>query len=36
VIQGVTLFVILSVAVALLLVDLLYPLLDPRIQVGRR
>ncbi len=35
VIQGVTLFVILSVALALLLVDLLYPLLDPRIQLGR-
>jgi peptide/nickel transport system permease protein len=35
VIQGVTLFVILSVALALLIVDLIYPLLDPRIQLGR-
>ena len=35
VIQGVTLFVILSVGVALLLLDLLYPLLDPRIQLQR-
>jgi peptide/nickel transport system permease protein len=35
VIQGVTLFVILSVAFALLIVDLIYPLLDPRIQLGR-
>ena len=36
VIQGVTLFVILSVGIALLIVDLVYPLLDPRIQFGRR
>lgn len=35
VIQGVTLFVILSVALALLIVDLIYPLLDPRIQLGK-
>ena len=35
VIQGVTLFVILSVGLALLIVDLLYPLLDPRIQLDR-
>lgn len=35
VIQGVTLFVILSVGLALLLLDLLYPLLDPRIQLRR-
>ncbi|MDQ6671922.1 MAG: ABC transporter permease [Chloroflexota bacterium] len=33
VIQGVTLFVIMSVGLALLLLDLMYPLLDPRIQV---
>jgi peptide/nickel transport system permease protein len=32
VIQGVVFFVILSVGLALLLLDLLYPLLDPRIQ----
>jgi len=35
VIQGVTLFVILSVGLALLLVDVLYPLLDPRIQLQK-
>jgi peptide/nickel transport system permease protein len=35
VIQGVTLFVILSVGLALMLVDFLYPLLDPRIQLQR-
>jgi peptide/nickel transport system permease protein len=32
VIQGVALFVILSVGLALLILDLIYPLLDPRIQ----
>jgi peptide/nickel transport system permease protein len=32
VIQGVVLFLIISIALATLLVDLLYPLLDPRIQ----
>jgi peptide/nickel transport system permease protein len=32
VIQGVVLFVILSVGLALLILDLIYPLLDPRIQ----
>jgi len=32
VIQGVVLFLIISIAMATLLVDLLYPLLDPRIQ----
>jgi peptide/nickel transport system permease protein len=32
VIQGVVLFVILSVGLALLILDLVYPLLDPRIQ----
>jgi len=32
VIQGVVFFVILSVGLALLIVDLIYPLLDPRIQ----
>jgi peptide/nickel transport system permease protein len=36
VIQGVTLFVIMSVGLALLILDLLYPLLDPRIQTQRR
>jgi len=35
VIQGVTLFVIMSVGLALLILDLLYPLLDPRIQAKR-
>jgi peptide/nickel transport system permease protein len=35
VIQGVVLFVILSVGLALLILDLLYPLLDPRIQFRR-
>jgi peptide/nickel transport system permease protein len=35
VIQGVVLFVILSVGLALLLLDLTYPLLDPRIQVQK-
>jgi peptide/nickel transport system permease protein len=35
VIQGVTLFVILSVGLALLLLDFTYPLLDPRIQVRK-
>jgi peptide/nickel transport system permease protein len=31
VIQGVVLFVILSVGLALLILDLMYPMLDPRI-----
>jgi peptide/nickel transport system permease protein len=35
VIQGVTLFVIVSVGLALLILDLMYPLLDPRIQFRR-
>ncbi len=35
VIQGVVLFVILSVGLALLALDLMYPLLDPRIQFRR-
>jgi peptide/nickel transport system permease protein len=35
VIQGVVLFVILSVGLALLILDLIYPLLDPRIQFRR-
>ncbi len=35
VIQGVVLFVILSVGLALLLLDFTYPLLDPRIQVRK-
>jgi peptide/nickel transport system permease protein len=35
VIQGVVLFVILSVGLALLILDLVYPLLDPRIQFRR-
>ena len=32
VVQGVVLFIIVSVATAMLLVDLIYPMLDPRIQ----
>lgn len=35
VIQGVTLFIIVSVAFALLLLDFIYPVLDPRIQLRR-
>ncbi len=35
VIQGVTLFIIVAVAFALLLLDFIYPLLDPRIQARR-
>ncbi len=35
VIQGVTLFIIVGVAFALLLLDFIYPLLDPRIQLRR-
>jgi len=35
VIQGVVFFVILSVGLALLILDLVYPLLDPRIQFRR-
>jgi peptide/nickel transport system permease protein len=35
VIQGVVLFVIISVGLALLLLDFTYPLLDPRIQVRK-
>ena len=35
VIQGVVLFVILSVGLSLLILDLVYPLLDPRIQYRR-
>ena len=35
VIQGVVLFVILSVGLALLILDFTYPLLDPRIQVRK-
>ncbi len=33
VIQGVVLFIILAVAVVMLLIDLLYPLLDPRVRL---
>ena len=32
VIQGVVLFIIVSVALVMLLVDLLYPILDPRVR----
>jgi peptide/nickel transport system permease protein len=35
VIQGVVLFIILSVGLSLLILDLLYPFLDPRIQTRR-
>jgi len=34
VIQGVVLFIIISVALAMLLLDLIYPLLDPRIRTA--
>ncbi len=35
VIQGITLFIILSIGVVLLVLDLLYPLIDPRIRYRR-
>jgi peptide/nickel transport system permease protein len=35
-IQGIVFVLVLSVAVAMLLVDLTYPLIDPRIRYGRR
>jgi peptide/nickel transport system permease protein len=35
VIQGITLFIILSIGVVLLVMDLLYPLIDPRIRYRR-
>jgi len=35
-IQGITFFLVLSVAAAILVLDLLYPRLDPRITYGRR
>jgi len=31
-VQGVTFFLVLTVAVSVLIVDLIYPLLDPRIE----
>jgi peptide/nickel transport system permease protein len=36
VIQGITFFLVLSVATAILIIDLIYPRLDPRITYGRR
>jgi peptide/nickel transport system permease protein len=36
VMQGITFFLVLSVAVAILIIDLLYPKLDPRITYARR
>jgi peptide/nickel transport system permease protein len=36
VIQGITFFLVLSVATAILMIDLIYPLLDPRITYARR
>lgn len=36
VIQGVTFFLVVSIAVAILVIDLIYPLLDPRITYNRR
>jgi len=34
-IQGIVLFIILSIGIALLTLDLLYPLIDPRIRYGK-
>ena len=34
-IQGITLFIILSIGVVMLVLDLLYPLIDPRIRYRR-
>lgn len=36
VIQGITFFLVVSIAVAILVIDLLYPFLDPRITYDRR
>jgi peptide/nickel transport system permease protein len=36
VIQGITFFLVLSIAVAILVIDILYPFLDPRINYDRR
>jgi peptide/nickel transport system permease protein len=36
VIQGITFFLVVSIAVAILVIDLIYPLLDPRITYERR
>ena len=36
VIQGITFFLVVSIAVAILVIDLIYPLLDPRITYSRR
>lgn len=36
VIQGITFFLVVSVATAILIIDLIYPRLDPRITYGRR
>ena len=35
VIQGIALFIILSIGVVLLILDLVYPLIDPRIRYRR-
>jgi len=36
VIQGITFFLVMSIAVAILIIDLIYPLLDPRISYERK
>jgi peptide/nickel transport system permease protein len=36
VIQGITFFLVVSIAIAILVIDLIYPLLDPRITYERR
>jgi peptide/nickel transport system permease protein len=36
VIQGITFFLVVSIAVAILVIDLIYPILDPRITYDRR
>lgn len=36
VIQGITFFLVVSIAVAILIIDLIYPWLDPRIIYSRR
>ena len=36
VMQGITFFIVVSVATAVLIIDLLYPVLDPRITYERR
>jgi peptide/nickel transport system permease protein len=36
VIQGITFFLVVSIAVAILVIDLIYPLIDPRITYTKR